>query len=113
MSESVIDSGKLTPIRLSKAAAEEECERLEVDLEHYDSPHEALSCETDEYADIEGLGFCRVEDFKTEDPTDSWCDLKDNGDGTFSFRASYYNGGAHWTELVEWAAKQDDGSSTS
>jgi hypothetical protein len=111
MSESVIDSGKLTPITMTEFAAKDECERLGVDLEFYDSPHEALSCETDEYADITGLGFCRVEGFRTADPTESWCTLTDNKDGSFDFRASYYNGGAHWTELVEWAVK--NGSSTS
>lgn len=107
MSESVIDSGTLTPITLTEAEAEAECERLEVDLEFYDSPHEALSCETDEYADITGLGLCKVENFKTEDPTESSCTVTKTGEASYTFRASYYNGGAHWTELVAWAVKRD------
>ena len=107
MSESVIDSGKLIPVDLTREEALAECERLGLELEWiletYEDAKEALCCETEEYADIEGLGFCRVEGFKTEDPTTDWCTLSKNEDGSYDFRASYYNGGAHWTELVEGA----------
>ncbi len=109
MSESVIDSGKLIPVDLTREEALAECERLglkmEWILESYKDAKEALACETDKYADIAGLGFCRVEGFKTEDPTDCWCTLTKNEDGSYDFRASYYNGGAHWTELVEGEVK--------
>ena len=113
MSESVIDSGKLIPVTLSDEEAVAELERLDADdwAHCYNSPHEALASETDEYADIEGLGFCRVAGFKTEDPTESSCTLTKNEDGSYDFRANYYNGGAHWTELVEW--QMQNGSSTS
>jgi hypothetical protein len=107
VSESVVDSGRLIPITLTTFAAKEECERLGVSLEHYDDPLDALVCETEEYANIAGLGFCRVENFETADPTDSWCTLTKNGDGSYNFRASYYNGGAHWTELVESVVKNE------
>ncbi len=105
MSESVIDSGKLIPVDMTQEEALAECNRLGLDMEWilgvYEDAKEALACETDEYAAIEGLGFCRVEDFMTEDPTDCWCTLTKNKDGSYDFRACYYNGGAHWTELVE------------
>jgi hypothetical protein len=109
MSKPVIDSGRLIPVDLTAEAALAECQRLGLELEWileaYGDAKEALCCETDEYAEIEGLGFCRVEGFKTTDPDESWCTLTKNEDGSYSFRASYYNGGAHWTELVEWAVK--------
>lgn len=111
MSEPVIDSGKLIPVGMTQEAALAECERLGLDLEWilevYEDAQEALSCETDEYATIEGLGFCRVEDFKTADPTDCWCTLTKNEDGSYNFQASYYNGGADWTELVEVEVKNN------
>lgn len=110
MSKSVIDSGKLIPVDLTQEEALAECERLGLELDwileaYEDDAKEALIYETVEYADIEGIGFCRVEGFKTEDPTDCWCTLTKNGDGSYDFRASYYNGGAHWTELVEGIVK--------
>ena len=113
MSETVIDSGNLTPVTLTEDEARAECERLEVDMEFYESdPHEALACETDEYAEVTGLGLCRVKDFESTDPNDSWCTFVKKDDGSYDFRACYYNGGAHWTELVACAVK-DSGSSTS
>ena len=68
----------------------------------------ALADETYEYAIIGGLGLCRVEDFKTEDANDDWCTLSKNEDGSYDFRASYYNGGAHWIEVVEVAVKRSE-----
>ena len=109
MSESVIDSGKLIPIKMTQEEAWAECKRLDVDIEFYTDYLEALSDETDEYADIDGLGFCRVENFKTEDPNDSWCTFVKNRDGSYDFRTCYYNGGAHWTELVACEVKRARG----
>lgn len=109
MSETVIDSGKLIPVTLTESEAKAECERLDVDCDNcYGTPQKALASETEEYADIEGLGFCRVENFKTEDANEDWCDLIKNEDGSYNFRTQYYNGGAHWVELVEDAVKRDN-----
>jgi hypothetical protein len=106
MSETVIDSGKLFPIKVTEAWAVEECARLDIEV-YGDGALETLSNETDQYTIIEGLGFCRVEDFKSADPTDGWQNIKANLDGSFDFSVCYYNGGAHWTEVVEDAVKEE------
>jgi hypothetical protein len=104
MSSTVVDSGKLIPVTLSEEEAVAECRRLGID--YGETALETLIYDTDEYAEVEGLGLCRVENFKTSDPTEDWCDLKKNEDGSYNFRTQYYNGGAHWTELVEEAVKR-------
>ena len=112
MSETVIDSGKLFPINATEEWALAECKRLNVDVDlSFETAFESLSNETDQYAIIEGLGFCRVEDFKSADPFEGFQNIKPNGDGSFDFSVCYYNGGAHWTEVVEAAIKEgsDDG----
>jgi hypothetical protein len=113
VSESVIETGKLFPLKVTEEWAVEECARLDIEV-YGDGALETLSNETDQYAIIEGLGFCRVEDFKSADPTDGWQNIKANLDGSFDFSVCYYNGGAHWTEVVESAIKEgsDDGCFT-
>lgn len=109
MSETVIESGKLFPLKVTEEWAVEECARL--DIEVYDTALETLSNETDQYAIIDGLGFCRVEDFTSTEPGEGFQNIKANLDGSFDFNVCYYNGGAHWTEVVEMAIREgsDDG----
>lgn len=110
MSRTVIDSGTLVPVTLTEEEAAAECARLGID--YGETALETLVYDTNEYVEIEGLGLCRVDGFKTADADESWCDLNKQEDGSYTFRTQYYNGGAHWIELVEWAMKRD-GSSTS
>jgi len=112
MSESVIETGRLFPLKVTEEWAVEECERLDIEADYY-SALETLSNETDQYAIIEGLGFCRVEDFRSADATDGFQNIIANADGSFDFSVCYYNGGAHWTEVVEAAIREglDDGHS--
>ena len=35
------------------------------------------------------------------------CEVVENNDGTINFHTYHYNGGAHWTELVEDALKSE------
>lgn len=42
-----------------------------------------------------------VLDHQTPDATECYCNLKYLDDGTIEFDTYHYNGGAHWTELVE------------
>lgn len=103
MSETVIDSGKLFPLKVTEEWAVEECARL--DIEVYETAIETLSTETNQYTIIEGLGFCRVEDFKSTDVI-AWQNIKANGDGSYDFSVCYYNGGGAWQEVVEMAVKE-------
>ena len=103
MSDNVIDSGKLVPVTLTEEEAIAECARLGID--YGETALETLLWDTNEYVEIDGLGLCRVDGFKSADPDEDWCELKKNEDGSYDFRTQYYNGGAHWTELVEWKLK--------
>jgi hypothetical protein len=107
MSSTVFESGKLVPLDIEESTALAICKERGIDVDSYffDTPFEALACETNDYAIVEGLGFCRVEDFESKDPSDM-CELTANEDGSYNFRIIYYDGGAYWTEVVEAGLKK-------
>ena len=55
----------------------------------------------------DACGVCRIDGkfYKIEmedvDSDPEYCNVTKNNDGTYSFESYHYNGGAHWTELLE------------
>lgn len=54
-------------------------------------------------------------EWEVEAETDSYdfCEVKENEDGSIDFHTLHYNGGGHWTELVEETLEEGNADSTS
>jgi hypothetical protein len=106
MSGMRLTSGKLTPIKMTEKRAAQICKGLGIEWELSGDAMRALADETDDYAIIDGLGFCTVTGFVDErEPTD-WCTVTKNPhDESWSFQAYYYDGGTDWAEFVESTLK--------
>lgn len=90
MSEMERNKGKLIPV--------------DVDTEHFTE---------EDYETYQENGFVVIDnqiyevEWETQRDTDCYdfADVIENDDGTINFHTYHYNGGAHWTELIEDALK--------
>lgn len=102
MSETVRETGKLVPLKISREEAIKLCmahSDAKDWTEWYDCPFEALVCETNDYINVHGLGFCRIENYEQGD-ANYYVNVRPLSDGTFDFHAVYYNGGASLSEAL-------------
>ncbi len=110
MSEYERNKGKLTPINVpivdgNYLAAElnEYADTQIADVsKYYDSSTQALMEAPTEYghALIDGIIY-KFEESEVMDQDPEYCHVTKNDDGSFDFESYHYNGGAHWTELLE------------
>jgi hypothetical protein len=109
MSGMRLTSGKLTPIKMTEKRAAQICKGLGIEREYGEEAMQSLSDETDDYAIIDGLGFCTVTEFVDESEPTDWCTVTKNPhDESWSFQAYYYDGGVNWPEFVESTLKNSE-----
>lgn len=102
MSDYERNRGKLIPIELTEDKAREICADLNIQIsDYYDNWIDCLLEERFyDYLRISNA-FYKLEDYKREEEPQEWADITKNNDGSFSFDTYHYNGGGHWTELLE------------
>ena len=103
MSDYESHSGKIRLVQAnSDESFEDQCKRLWVEngksLENYDEG-ELFDEFYEKYLKINGQ-IWEVFDHVEKDPYDASCTLNDNGNGTFSFDARFYNGGTCLSEMI-------------
>ena len=101
MSETEINRGRLIPdYRSFDVIAEEVVHLLPKWAE---SKFEAFTDDPDTYGyQYINNTYYKLEDHSCEDDTDDMCELALNPDtGEITFMTKHYNGGGHWTELIE------------
>ena len=99
--------GKLIPVKFDDA--EDWAEKLAGDMHKetahtgYDSFLEMITDDPYHYGVQRINGKFYTVEFKIEggDAIDEWCNIIKNDDGSIDFDTYHYNGGAHWTELLE------------
>lgn len=97
MSETERIKGRLVLINISENEAKDICQKH--GIEWYDKSWiYTLAAEHDDYCYLKNIGLCKVEYLKSGDIYG--CTIRKDGD-VIEFDAVYYNGGAHWTEVVE------------
>jgi len=102
MSESVVVEATLEPVAMTEVDLIRECVSRGIVFSTYESPLEALlDGAWDDFQVVRGLGLCRVLNYVENDLFDERCPFKKNPDGSYHFKASYYNGCTFWRELVE------------
>jgi hypothetical protein len=105
MSEMEYNKGKLVPFELNEDVAEQLVRAKGEDLE-YDSYLEQVLddyCWYDEdLCKVKGKWYKAVFNVKRGD-LDCFAEATENPDGTIDFSTYHYNGGGHWTEVVEGA----------
>jgi len=109
MSETERVRGVLRIVNITEEEAKLKC--MEQDIERYGddiSWIDTLCDESESYCCIDGVGVCAIEKINRTDNLYG-CTLKMN-DNIIEFDAIYYNGGAHWTEVVEDAITKKRGS---
>ena len=112
MSEMEYNAKKLTPVTMDRDIAKNLCMTIfegEEIPSYYKTYLEWLLSESEEYEDIPGLGICKVTHMPTSHLEDSWCRIVKNpyaDDKSIYFESYHYNGGAHWTEVVEAELKK-------
>lgn len=103
MSEFERNKGKLTPVYMTENTKEQFATQV-INGElpsYYDSYWEMLFDNAEEYGYAEiGDKLYRLEMEDVDDDAE-YCNVTKNDDGSFSFESYHYNGGAHWTELLE------------
>jgi hypothetical protein len=101
MSEKEINRGRLVPeIREVHAIANE---AVNLVPSYAESKIDAFTGDPSNYGYeyINGT-YYKLEDHSCEDDTDDMCEMDINPDtGEITFMTKHYNGGAHWTELIE------------
>ena len=102
MSEDVRMTGLIKISSMTEEEAKAKCE--EYDIRFYENTYrETLACETDDYCYINGQ-FYEVLELKKINIYG--CKTREDN-GIIEFDAIYYNGGAHWTEVVACALKKE------
>lgn len=92
MSDMERNKGKLIP--LTKIEIEQDCPNI--------ADWDDLEWETDaKYIKIGEQYYQAVWEVYSDTDSTSFADVTENEDGTISFHTYHYNGGAHWSELVE------------
>ena len=107
MSEHERNIGTLTPIKFDNA--EEWAEKLAGDTrketthDSYDSFLEMVMDDPDHYGFevINNKPYLVEFDMKGGDEIREFCEIEEGRDGSIRFDSYHYNGGGHWTELVE------------
>lgn len=103
MSRMELNKGKLTPVYATPEELAENNVHGDSWKEYYDSPLIHFEDHAEEY------GFCRIDgkyykiDWEVDggDIEDGFADINVNEDGSIDFHTYHYNGGGHWTEIVE------------
>ncbi len=74
---------------------------------YYDNAIDAIR-EDAEYGVVElnGEWYQVSFDIRRGDFDPDFCDIQRNENGTINFSSNHYNGGAHWTEVLEEALKK-------
>ena len=107
MSETEINRGRLIPdSRISSVIAEEV---VQVVPKWAESKIDAFTDDPSFYGyeRING-GYYKLEDHSTEEDFADICELDINSEsGEIKFLTKHYNGGGHWTELIESKLKGD------
>lgn len=70
-----------------------------IDLENYSEDDIETLCENGIYV-IDGEAY-KVQWIKRSEEPPAVLNVTENEDGSISFETYHYNGGAHWTEVVE------------
>lgn len=108
MSDMEHNKGKLVPFDLTEEVAKTlvEARGEELDLDTYETYVEQVGDDSDRYDE----SLCQINDkwykveFEIERGELYWfAEAKENEDGTVDFNTYHYNGGGHWTEVVEEA----------
>jgi hypothetical protein len=110
MSETVLESGKMIPVKMTDDEALAEVKRLghEDMLDCYKNPRETLGYEAyKDYIMVEGLGLCKLENFERRDAND-YVSVRPDENGGYDFVAVYYNGGAGLSEVLEDGVREMD-----
>lgn len=102
MSDYERNSGKLIPIELTEGKAWEICAESNIPMEdYYDNWIDCLLGEKFyDYIKI-NKKFYKLEDYSRDENPQEWASVTKNSDGSFNFDTYHYNGGGHWTELLE------------
>jgi len=97
-------SGSIQKIEMTEEEAEKICNDRGI-TKYGDTWVETLGAETDDYCFVKGFGLFKILEFNKEGPYLAWFKTKTEN-GVINFDAYYYNGGCHWTELLEdWLKK--------
>lgn len=112
MSDYERNKGKMIPFEMTEEVAKEFVLNKREELSaHYKSYLEQLSDDPGYYTDysLERMGnkFYKIE-WEVEGASDvpDFAEVSVNSDGSINFHTYHYNGGAHWTEVVERALKK-------
>lgn len=110
MSDMERNKGKLIPFNLTEAVAKQLVQSKGEELDDFFENY--LEQVSDDYTWYDE-SLCRVNDkwYKVEFEVrkgDSYefAEVTENEDGTVDFHTYHYNGGAHWTEVVEDALNE-------
>jgi hypothetical protein len=109
MSDYEAHTGKIRKLEpLEGETYEQQCKRLYFEKggkgEYYEG---ALFDEFyDDFIRVNKNVLYEVFDHEEKDYDDMFCDLTDNGDGTYSFTTRFYNGGTCMSEMVEHELKK-------
>ena len=108
MSEVEVNKGKLIPIEIKD---KEEFAKQYVTKLHswnktyWDRFKDEEIYDTD-YEYMNGQIYKVEWEIKGGEPSDHFCEVNENEDGSIEFHTMHYNGGGHWTEVVDEGIKQ-------
>lgn len=108
MSEMEHNKGKLVPFELTESSAKTLVENKQEDLE-YDTYLEQISDDPSWYdEDLVCIGrkWYKVKFEIRRGELYGFAEAKENSDGSIDFNTYHYNGGGHWTEVVEDALRK-------
>lgn len=102
MSDYERNKGKLTKVcAVSEITEDMAKELIAVKPEYYDTFTELLTDDPWEYGyAVIGKVLYKLDREEVDNDPD-YCNVTKNADGSFSFESYHYNGGAHWSELLE------------
>lgn len=113
MSDYERNKGKLVPFNLTEEIAKSLVEAKQAELDDFFETY--LEMVTDDYnwydEDLVRINDSwykvewEIQRGDNEDPT--YAEVSTNEDGTIDFHTYHYNGGAHWSEVVEWKLNEN------
>ena len=110
MSEMEHNKGKLIPFEMNEEVAKALVEAKGESLEsYYNSYLEQMSDDytwyDEDLAKVAGKWYKVEFEIKAGELLYGFAEAKENEDGSINFDTYHYNGGGHWTEVVEGALK--------
>ncbi len=98
MSDYERNKGKLIPTTLDEI--KQECPKIAGEEEEEEDSYLDRIFYSDQYVEIQDTLY-RIEWEVYGENCYDFADVKKNEDGTINFHTLHYNGGGHWTEVVE------------